>query len=220
MELFEIDRTDSGFHISGFPDATKVIKLSGHKAQQISELAAHTDDLQIALASLERINDVAPESSLVRQGLWRSAVEHCMKCFSDTKARSRLSPKEVFKGDSEALEVYEYFRSLRNKHIAHDENAYVQCIPGAVLNRPNAKYKIAKIVCFSAVAETLDQCNYGNLHKMVTETLSHIDARFESLCGNLTAKLEARPYGELAAMEEMTYSKPELEDIGKSRARH
>ena len=163
---------------------------------------------------------MAPESSLVRQGLWRSAVEHCMKCFSDTKSRSRLSPKEVFKGDSEAIEVYEYFRSLRNKHIAHDENAYVQCIPGAVLNRPNAKYKIAKIVCFSAVAETLDQCNYGNLHKMVTETLSHIDARFESLCGNLTAELEARPYGELAAMEEMTYSKPELEDIGKSRARH
>ena len=89
MEHFEIDRTDSGFHISGFPDATKVIKLSGHKAQQISELASHRNDLQIALASLEGINDVAPESSLVRQGLWRSAVEHCMKCFSDTKARSR-----------------------------------------------------------------------------------------------------------------------------------
>ena len=64
------------------------------------------------------------------------------------------------------------------------------------------------------------KANYGNLHQMVTETLSHIDARFESLCGNLTAELEARPYGELAAMEEMTYSKPELEDIGKSRARH
>ena len=220
MERFEIDGTDSGFHIMGFPDAAKVLKLFGHKAQQISELASHRNDLLIALASLEGINDVAPESSLVRQGLWRSAVEHCMKCFSDSKARSRLDPKKVFKGDSEALEVCEYFRSLRNKHIAHDESAYVQFIPGAVLNRPSAKYKIAKIVCFGAVAETLDQGNYGNLHKMITETLSHIDARFESLCGNLTTELEARSYGELAAMEEMTYSKPELEDIGKSRSRH
>ena len=220
MGHFKIDRTDSGFHISGFPDATKVIKLSGHKAQQISELASARYDLQIALASLEGINDVATESSLVRQGLWRSAVEHCMKCFSGSEARSRLDPKKVFKGDSEAAEVSEYFRSLRNKHIAHDENAYVQCVPGAVLNGPASKCKIAKIVCLSAVAETLDQGNYGNLHKMVTDTLSHIDARFEDLCGNLTAELEARPYGELAAMEEMTYSKPELEDIGKSRSRH
>ena len=220
MEHFEMDLTESGFHISGFPDATKVIKLSGHKAQQISELASHRNDLQIALASLEGINEVAPDNSLVRQGIWRSAVEHCMKCFRDSKARSRLDPKKVFKGDSEALEVYEYFRSLRNKHIAHDENAYVQCIPGAVLNRPNAKYKIAKIVCFSAVAETLDQGNYGNLHKMVTVALSYIEARFESLCGNLTVQLEARPYGELATMEEMTYSKPDLDDIGNSRSRH
>ena len=55
---------------------------------------------------------------------------------------------------------------------------------------------------------------------MVTDTLEHIDTRFESLCNNLTEELEALSYGELAAMEELTYSKPGLEDIGKSRARH
>ena len=220
MERFKIDLTDSGFHIDGFPDATKVIKLSGPKAQQLSELASHRYDLQIALASLEGINGVGPEDYLVRQSLWRSAVEHSMKCFSASQVRSKLNPKKVFKGDPDAQEVYEYFRNLRNKHIAHDENAYSQCIPGAVLNGPNSMYNIAKIVCFSAVADTLDQGNYGNLHEMITEALSHIDARFESLCSNLTAELEARSYGELDAMEEMTYSKPELGDIGKSRARH
>ena len=66
MESFELALTDSGFHISGFPDATKVIKLSGHKAQQLSELASHRSDLLIALACLEGINDVAPDSPLAR----------------------------------------------------------------------------------------------------------------------------------------------------------
>ena len=33
MESFEMVLTDSGLHINGFPDAAKVIKLSGHKAQ-------------------------------------------------------------------------------------------------------------------------------------------------------------------------------------------
>lgn len=220
MESLKIHLTDSGFHIEGFPDATKAIKLCGPKAQQLSELASHRNDLEIALASLEGINGVDPENALLRQSLWRSAVEHCMKCFSSSEARSKLNPKSVFRGNPNAQEAYRYFRNLRNKHLAHDENAYSQCIPGAVLNGPHSPYKIAKIVCLSAVADTLEQGNYGNLHKMVTETLSHIDARFESLCSNLTEELEARSYGELEAMEEMTYSKPELSDIGNSRARH
>ena len=220
MEHFEIVLKDSGFHNSGFPDATKVKKLSGHKAQQLSELTSHWNDLQIALASLEGINVVPPDNSLLRQSLWRSAIQHWVKCFSDSAARSRLDEKKVFKGNSVALELYDYFKKLRNKHIAHDDNPYMQCIPGVALNRPNEKNKIAKIVCFSAVAETLDQGNCNNLQKMVLDTLSHIAARFNSLCGNLAAELEARPYGELAAMEELTFSKPELEDIGKSRARH
>ena len=93
--------------------------------------------------------------------------------------------------------MHEYFSSLRNKYFARDENAYIQCIPGAILNKPNAKCKIAKIVCFSGVAETLDQSNYGNLHKLVTDTLEHIDTRFESLCNSLTEELEALSYGEL-----------------------
>ena len=86
MEHFETDGANYGFHISGFPDATKEIKLSGHKAQQISELASHRSDLLIALSSLEGIHEVALDNSLVRQGLWRSAVEHCMKFFSGSDA--------------------------------------------------------------------------------------------------------------------------------------
>lgn len=220
MEHFEVDLTDSGLHISGFPDAVRVVRLSGHKAQQISELASHRHDLLIALACLEGINDVLPESLLVQQGLWRSAVEHCIKCFSDSGARSRLNPKRVFKGDPDALEVYEYFRNLRNKHIAHDENAFNQCIPGAVVNGPKIKHKIAKIVCVNAIVDTLIQDNYGNLRRIVTETLNHIETRFESLCNSLTEELEILPYRELTAMEELTYSKPQLQDIGESRARH
>ena len=96
----------------------------------------------------------------------------------------------------------------------------MECIPGAVLNRPNAKNKIDKVLCLNAVAETWGQGNYSNLHILVTETISYIDERFNSLCVNLAAELEARPYEELAAMDDLIHSKPELEDIGKSRARH
>ena len=114
------------------------------------------------------------------------------------------------------MELYDYFKKLRNKHIAHDDNPYMQCIPGAALNRPDAKNKIAGIQCLIGVAETLDQGNCNNLQKMVLDTLSHIAARFNSLC-NEGCGARGPPYEELAAMDDVTYSKPELEDIGKSR---
>ena len=146
MENLETNLTQTGFHIEGFPDASKVIKVHGPKAQRIADFALHRSDLLIALESLEGINSIAPEMRSVRQSLWRSAIVHCIKCFTDSKSRSGLDPKKVFKGHSVALEVYEYFRALRNKHVAHDENSYLQCIPGAVLNKPGAEYKVAKIV--------------------------------------------------------------------------
>ena len=115
MEHLDVDYTESGFHISGFPDAVKVIKLSGPKGKQISDLASHRFDLLLALDSLEGINDVPLERPLVRQSLWRSAIVHCIKCFSGSKSRSGLDPKKVFRGDSDAMEIFRYFSSLRNK---------------------------------------------------------------------------------------------------------
>ena len=82
----------------------------------------------------------------------------------------------------------------------------MQCNPGAIVNKPTAEYKIAKIVCLSALVETLYQESYSNLHKMVTETLEHVETRFTDLCNRLTAELERQSYEQLASMEELTYA--------------
>ena len=210
--------TQSGVHIEGFPDAAMAVKLTGYKAQQIADFALHKFDLGLAIEFLEAINNVPPEMSSVRQGLWRAAIEHCMKCFSPSSSRSKLDAKRVYRGEGQ--EVYGYFRDLRNKHIAHDENSYMQCVPGAILNKPEAKHKIAKIVCFTAIAETLEQANYSNLHKMITDALDFVIERFDTMCDDITKQLESEPYEQLAAMESMTYSKPTVEDMGRNRPRH
>ena len=119
MEDFEVRLTESGINIEGFPDAAMVIQLPGSKARQIADFALHRFDLEIALASLEGINATPLEAYLVRESLWRSAIVHCLKCFKESNSRACLDPKEVFERNADALEIYEYFLSLRNKHIVH-----------------------------------------------------------------------------------------------------
>ena len=75
MEHLDVDYTESGFHISGFPDAVKVIKLSGPKGKQISDLASHRFDLLLALDSLEGINDVPLERAV--SAAKSLAISHC-----------------------------------------------------------------------------------------------------------------------------------------------
>lgn len=217
MEQYQVSKTEKGLHIEGLPEAVKLIRLSGPKSRRLADLALHKSDLEFALEYLDAINQVPTEQYLVRRALWTSAIVHFMKCFGESKSRFRLKPKAVFKGDPGAFEPYEYIRSLRNKHLVHDENSFTQCLPGAALNRKGATDKIAKILCMSANADTLSQANYSNLHLLITRTLEWVEAEFDSLCDSLTFDLELKPYDELYAMEDVEYTRPEAEDVHTSR---
>jgi len=217
MEQFPITKIDQGFHIEGFPDAIKVFKLGGPLAKRLADFALHKADLEFALACLESINTAPSYPSPVRQALWHSAVVHFFKCFKYSKSRGNLEEEKVYEGDSEGLEIFKHLESLRDRHIVHDENSYAQCLPGVVLNKRDAKPKIAKIICLNAIAETLDQSNYSNLYLLCTRAKAWVIKQFDELCDGLTIELEGKPYEDLEGREGIAYTPPKLEDIGVTR---
>jgi hypothetical protein len=217
MEQFSITKTAGGFHIEGFPNAVKVLRLQGRKSQRLADLALHRADLDFALECLESINHQAEEPYLARQVLWRSAIVHFMKCFGRSESRFSLDAKQVYKEDAGASEPFEFFESLRNKHLVHDENSFAQCLPGAVLNKMDMDHKIAKIVCLSVIGDTLNQDNYNNLHLLAARAREWVVRQFDELCDLLTAELEMKSYDALFALEGITYTSPEAGDVHKSR---
>ncbi len=217
MEHFSITKTAQGFHIEGFPDAIKVLRITGPKSQRLADLALHNADLHFSLECLNAINHVPEEPYVLRQALWRSAIVHFIKCFGQSESRFSLNPKKVYKGDIGAFEPFAYFESLRNKHLVHDENSYAQCLPGAVLNKKGMPRKIGKIVCLSVVGDTLGQENYNNLHLLVTRAREWVVARFDELCDVVTSELEPKSHDELFAMDGITYTAPGADDVHKAR---
>lgn len=217
MEYFSITKTADGFHIEGFPNAIKVVRVTGPKSQRLADLALHKADLDFALESLAAINQAPEEPYVLRQALWRSAIVHFIKCFGQSESRFSLDAKKVYKGDPGAAEPFAFFESLRNKHLVHDENSFAQCLPGAVLNKPGMDHKVAKIVCLSVIGDTLSQDNYNNLHLLATRAQEWVVAQFDQLRDVLTSELEPKSHDELLAMDAITYKRPEADDVHKSR---
>ena len=56
MEYFPLSKTDAGLHVDGFPDAIKVLKITGPKAKRLADLALHTNDLDFADECLRNCN--------------------------------------------------------------------------------------------------------------------------------------------------------------------
>jgi hypothetical protein len=219
MEDLGFSRTDAGFHIEGFPDAVKVIKLRGKLAARLASYSLHSFDLKRALRILESINKFGADQQMVQEALWHQAIVTYIKCFRPSEARYRLSEKKIYKEEPpEAFEAFRYFLAVRNKNIVHDENSYTQCLPGAVLNNRDQQQKIAKIVCVNFIGSDLGQGNYSNLHLLITKALKWVKAEFDSLCDRLTRELEAEEYENLLEREGITYSKPSADDVYVSRA--
>ena len=218
MEHFEISQRESGLHIEGFPDAVKVIAIEGPRSKRLADLALHKDDLEFADSCLDAINLSPEEPFVIREALWRSAIVHFMKCFGDSGARFQLSSAKILKGEPpEAAMAFEYFKHLRNKHYIHDENSYAQSLPGAILNNETKSYKIEKIVCFAAIAGTLEQENFGNVKLLIQKSRSWVTAEFDQLCNTLTAELEREPYENLLKKESLTFRAPTNDEIHKNR---
>lgn len=88
MEYFPVTKTSQGFQIEGFPEAVKVVRITGRDRQRLADLGLHKRDLDFALECLTAINQVPEQPGIVREALWRSAIVHFIKCFGKSKSRS------------------------------------------------------------------------------------------------------------------------------------
>ncbi len=219
MENIRLRNAPAGLHVEGFPDAVKVIRITGPKAKALADLGLHKHDLDFADECLTTLTDESAKPDVTREALWRSAIVHFIKCFTPSKSRSGLNPKNVYKGIRRALPAFEYFDSLRNKHMIHDENAYAQCIPGAVLNKSGIDPKIGKVVYMNIRGDTKNPDDISNLACLIRDALAWVTARSDELCGVVTTELESMPFDKLASMEGIKFTGPTVEDVHRVRPR-
>lgn len=104
-------------------------------AKALADAALIDQDLQFVVACCDRVlADEAAERSdaLVERALWRAAIVAYVRCFS-TGQRGSLGVEDVQGLPLEgAGEFHEHIRQMRNKHVAHSENAFEQAAVGVL----------------------------------------------------------------------------------------
>jgi hypothetical protein len=216
MVSIDIIRGPKGFEIHGIPDAKHLVQLSDRRAQRAAHLFLHLADLDFADQCLAEIPK-QQEGSIVQQALWRDAIVRYFKCFGSSKARSSLSESKVLKGDAVGLGIFKEFKSLRDKHLVHDENPYTQCIPAAALNDGTKSYKVEKVVTLGVIGDTLTSEGWSNLKLLIAKARQWADAEYHRLCDEISDELEQVPYEELIKLPSPLYSKPKDGDVHRSR---
>ncbi len=217
MEPIHVSRTEAGFHIEGFPDAVKAIRLAGPMARRLADLWLHKLDLDFVADCLSEINQVPDVERVKREALWRSAIVHYAKCFGTSKARFQLSAAKIFQGEPLGLAAHKFFTDLRDKHLVHDENSYALCFPAAVLNRGDKNYKIEKVLCLAGFIQTLNQEHWNNLKLLADKAHAWVVSEFDSVCDRFTKDLERKTYADLLARDGMTVRVPSLDEVSRTR---
>ncbi|MGC0798428.1 hypothetical protein [Pantoea agglomerans] len=214
-----VDIKDGRLEINGIEGADKFVNLPKELSGDLSDYALHMTDLNIALGSLEAINKVAIlNEEVIQESLWRSAIVHFIKCFSQQNSRGKLIPEIVFATEPpEALQAFKFFKAMRNKNIAHDDNAYLQCLNGIILNKGDRAYKVERIICTSFRAASLDNGTFSNLLLLVNKSLTYVQECHARMCESISVELEKKELSELVSYGEVIYSPPDVNLINKSR---
>lgn len=208
MEYKKMSVGDGYWHVEGHPDAVKVIGIDGPKTNRLKAMALHTSDLIFAEECVNRINYVSDDPPIIRQALWHSAIFHYYKCFGKSRSRSPLSATKIYKKDAGGLRAFNFFKNLRNKHLAHDENSYSQSLLGGILNRQGVEPKIAQVICFSVDSVTLGQANYGNMSLLIKTTKEWVEGEFDRVSELVKGELEQESWDDLYGREGLKYSPP------------
>lgn len=168
MHNYRFKHVNGGLEIEGFPDAASVLALLDAQAAPILDLALHNADLQRAAAYLDAMESLT--DPIAREGLWHAAVVRFMKCYA-SGVRTRLNDRAIHSSPG-ARAAFEYTDSLRDKHIAHDVNSFVQVLPAAILNVPGCDSKIEQVSCLTLLADSVIEGNVENLRLLIREALS------------------------------------------------
>ena len=107
--------------------------------------------------------------------------------------------------------------ALRNKHLAHDQNSWLQAITAVAITSPDKDYNIERVLCTTFEANSLEQANFSNLSLLIENVLSWVNSQYDELCIHITNELEKVSRETLLSQPNIAYRAPKAEEIHLSR---
>jgi hypothetical protein len=202
------------------PDAAKGVAVPDTFAGPLVNLALHKIDLIRAKRFLEeivRLGGVQPGQAMSTAcaACWEAALVATMKCFQKSDARAEKLDKAKIFTDQTVRDAFEDLMELRNQHIVHDGNDWMQAIPYAVVTKRGHNPAVNDVDC--VVIEGVETAHIDLFRKVVDTALTWVQTEFGKLRESIRGDLAKWDHDDLMALPLPTTKTPTAGSIGQTR---
>jgi hypothetical protein len=210
-----VDLKSGSMHINGYPDSAHVRRLNGPLARRLAHLKLHSIDLLNCKLIVAHINSERDnEDRNLSYFLWISYLAKFYSCFSPAASRNALDAKTIYGSIPVALDVFWYYKNIRDKHIIHDENNFNYSETAVVMGSNFEIHDILSLIFTSLhdVGEDID-----NLHNLADAALQYVNAQIEAILPKIFAEVRGLSLEQLANLDPVDYKVPMPGDEYKRR---
>ncbi|QEN15935.1 hypothetical protein ACRDU6_27480 [Mycolicibacterium sp. ELW1] len=222
------DETNGEIHLDFQGPAAIIVKCVPEAlAVPHERLALHRYDLGRARDFLNALDqqDFDPGMEaipVVCSALWRAALTSVFKCFQRSAEREKLSPDDVFGQDvnDSRRAAFDHLQRLRDKHVAHDENNWMQSRSIAIVGKSDTDPLVESVECLVVEGDSATTENIERLRVVVDTSLAWVVREFDERTVAIEADLRSRDHEELLALPDFESIMPNDDSVGMPRRRN
>jgi len=216
MKNLRFECVDNKLHILGYPTADKVLELPDtHISKQLKDMILHQFDLN---SSIDFMQSIPSNSDIVRIGLVNSAIVSYYKCFGSNKSRHNklMKKKALFGLPKDAGDVFDYYKGIRDRFIAHDNSRYTQVYAGVIIESTKLK-PFVDILATAFVADIARVDELQSFFNLISVTVEWVDKEIDKLMELLKNEYNSYSIQDFQHFNEIIYSTPSSNELNSNR---
>lgn len=197
MKFFKFKVINNTIHILDGPTGDKILELpDDHVVKRLKDMLLHWNDLMEAKSCLEAFN--GKNTDIVNKALVQNAIILFYKCFGKSKFRDNsLKKDKILAGfPPAAKDVFDYYKIIRDKFIAHDESRYSQALVGIVLDEEKTPPFVDEIhmLASTEMFKTKEEIEgLQSFYRLVTVSLKWTEDTIDELCDKIKENYKIQP---------------------------
>ncbi|MBW9113173.1 hypothetical protein JNB88_05860 [Rhizobium cauense] len=192
--------------IDAYPNASKIAEVSGQRARRLSSLRLHHAVLEECERAMQEWLAIPETNASARSLLVAGVATKYFSCFGRNSASGPLNAAKIFGSDSNAMECFDFWKAVRDNHIAHDVSTLSQP-QSLVAIGPNGEF--VDVVSLTIRANIASDSETNNvLYQLIWRTMKWVETAIEKAVEGLREEVAAMTDEQRLALKEARYTAP------------